>query len=109
MPIPCLLQNMLARRRAIGCNHVAVCAELDQLQAHVDEQQRTISELRYNNSMLTALNTALGIECQQLRSVSCAAAYAQAANAMHLRILLPCASCLLSLQNVPFADCFWSD
>ncbi len=68
-------------------------AELDQLQAHFDEQQRAVSELRYNNSMLTALNAALGIECQQLRSATCAAAYAQAANAMHLRILLPCAPC----------------
>ena len=49
--------------------------------------------------MLTALNTALAIECQQLRSVGCAAAYAQAANAIHLRILLPCALCLAPVQR----------
>ncbi len=66
----------------------AGCAELDHLQAQFDEQQRTVSELKYNNSMLTALNTALGIECR-LRQQSCAAAYAQTANALHLRILLP--------------------
>ena len=91
-----------ALMHTVADQHVAnMCAELDQLRAHFDEQQRSVSELRYNNSMLTALNAALGIECQQLRSVTAAAAYAQGANAMHLRILLPCAPCSSAILAHP--------